>query len=79
MLLVVSDVECMNCGKIYKATKSTFFAQVGRIEKYKKGKTIYAGKGVVGICLCPDMCAKLYPVIDLRKILWKLGYKILKR
>ncbi len=78
-VLVVGDVECMNCGKMYKAAKHTFSAQVGRIESYTKGKSTYAGLGIVGICLCPDMCAKLYPVIDLRKILWKLGYKIIKR
>ena len=77
-IFVVSNVECMNCGKIYKTHKSTFFAQVGRTTQYRKGKTTYSGLGIVGICLC-DFCSKLYPIINLYKILWKLGYNIVRR
>lgn len=76
MMLELSDVECINCGVIYKSIQSTFHARVGRQKQYKEGKVWYKGLDEIWLCRA---CSKLHPVIDLNKIIWKLGYKITKR
>ena len=75
-MLELSDMKCMNCEVVYKGIKPTFFARVGRTKQYRNGKVWYKGLDEIWLC---RTCRKLHPVINLNKIVWKLGYKITKR
>ena len=76
-LLEIHKVKCMNCDEVFKTAMPTIWVQLQNRNHYKNVYNL----GVEGVNLCKGCRTLCFSgmILNLNKIVRKIGYKLVKK